>query len=49
MIAIDRKRALRNDSAIRDRGGNRSRMTAIIASIINIEAMIIEVMIINRR
>jgi len=49
MMAIDRKRELINDSAIVDIGGNRTRMTVISASIINIEVMIIEVTIINRR
>ena len=49
MVAIDRNRALRSDSAIADKGGNRNRRNVISASIINIEVMIIEVMIINRR
>ena len=49
MVAIDRNRALRSDSAIGGRGGDRNRRTVISASIINIEVMIIEVMIINRR
>ncbi len=49
MVAIDRNRALRSDSAIGVRGGNRNLRTVTIASIINTEVMIIEVMIINRR
>lgn len=49
IVAIDRNRALRTDSAIGERGGNRNRRTVIRASIINTEVMIIEVMIINRR
>ncbi len=49
MVAIDSNRALRSDSAIEGRGGNRNRRTVITTSIINIEVMIIEVMIINRR
>ncbi len=49
MVAIDSNRALRSDSAIGVRGGNINRRTVITASIINIEVMIIEVMIINRR
>lgn len=49
MVAIDRNRALRSDSATVDKGGDRHRRNVISASIINIEVMIMAVMIINRR
>ncbi len=49
MMAIDRKRAFRSDSATAEKGGNTNLKNVVSASKINIEVMIIEVMIINRR
>ena len=49
MVAIDRNRALRSNSPIAGRGGNRTRRKVASTSIINIKVTIIEVMIGNRR